>query len=136
DYQRSMPQAVQTQLAAHRGIPDIAADADPLTGMAFYIAGRWLKVGGTSASTPLWAGIIAIANQVADHPLGFINPALYRLAASSTYAQDFRDITAGNNTNDSANVQGYSAVPGWDPVTGLGSPNAEKLIPDLIAAMK
>ncbi|HLG64131.1 MAG TPA: S53 family peptidase [Ktedonosporobacter sp.] len=137
DYQRSMPQAVQTQLAAHRGIPDIAADADPLTGMAFYIAGRWLKVGGTSASTPLWAGIIAIANQVAGHPLGFINPALYRLAASSTYVQDFRDITVGSNTVDTPiQVPGFQAVNGWDAVTGWGAPQVSHLIPDLIAALK
>jgi hypothetical protein len=79
---------------------------------------------------------MAIANQMAGHPLGFINPALYKLAGSSTYTQDFRDITEGNNTNRMANVQGYSTAPGWDPVTGLGAPDAEKLIPDLIAAMK
>ncbi len=137
DYQRSMPQTVQTQLGAHRGLPDIAADADPFTGMAFYIAGRWLEVGGTSASTPIWAGIIAIADQMASHPLGFINPALYRLAASSTYAQDFRDVVAGNNSVDTpVQVQGFQAASGWDPVTGLGAPQVSHLIPDLIAALK
>jgi len=78
----------------------------------------------------------AIANQVAGHPLGFINPALYKLAASATYHQDFRDITIGNNSNLQAQVTGYSAAAGWDAVTSLGSPNAAKLIPDLIAAMR
>src|SRR5579883_2376168 len=135
-YQQGLPASVEQQLSNRRGVPDVSADADPLTGLAIYLNGSWTTAGGTSASAPVWAGLMAIANQTAGHPLGFINPALYRLAASSTYAQDFRDITAGNNTNDSANVQGYSAAPGWDPVTGLGSPNAEKLIPDLIATMK
>jgi len=135
-YQQGLPAPVQQQLNNRRGVPDVSAAADPFTGLAIYFNGTWTMAGGTSASTPVWSGMMAIANQMAGHPLGFINPALYRLAASSTYTQDFRDITAGNNTNNSANVQGYSAVPGWDPVTGLGSPNAEKLIPDLIAAMK
>ena len=81
---------------------------------------------------------MAIANQMAGHPLGFINPGLYKLAQSSTYTEDFHDITIGNNSvrEKGVLVQGYTAAPGWDPVTGLGSPNAEKLIPDLIAAMK
>jgi hypothetical protein len=75
---------------------------------------------------------------MAGHPLGFLNPALYKLAASSSYAQDFHDVTQGDNTQnvDGTQVPGYSAAQGWDPVTGLGSPNAEKLIPDLIAALK
>jgi subtilase family serine protease len=93
-------------------------------------------IGGTSAAAPLWAGIVALANQMAGHPLGFINPALYKLAASSTYARDFRDITVGDNTNTQTNVQGYPAVKGWDPVTGLGTPLANNLVPDLVAAMK
>jgi subtilase family serine protease len=136
DYQQTLPSAVQQELNNRRGVPDVAADADPSTALANYVHGTWEPIGGTSASTPVWAGIMAIANQMAGHPLGFINPALYKLAGSSTYAQDFRDITEGNNANHMANVQGYSAAPGWDPVTGLGAPNAEKLIPDLIAAMK
>jgi hypothetical protein len=58
------------------------------------------------------------------------------LANSGTYQQDFHDITEGNNSNLQADVKGYSAAPGWDPVTGLGTPNAQNLIPDLIAALK
>ena len=97
-----------------------------------------MLIGGTSASAPLWGGLMAIANQMAGHPLGFINPALYKLATSSHYAQDFRDITAGDNSVNErgVNVMGYQAVPGWDPITGWGSPIAEKLLPDLIATMK
>jgi subtilase family serine protease len=134
-YQQTLPATVQNQLDNRRGVPDVSADGDPSTALAIYMGG-WRQVGGTSASAPLWAGIMAIANQMAGHPLGFINPALYKVATSNTYGQDFHDITSGDNTNHRANVQGYPAVPGWDPVTGLGSPNAEKLIPDLIAAMK
>jgi subtilase family serine protease len=135
-YQQNLPATVESQLNNRRGVPDVSADADPDTGLAIYL-GRWTLAGGTSAAAPQWAGIMAIADQMAGHPLGFINPALYKLAASSsTYAQDFFDITTGDNTNHSANVIGYPATKGWDPDTGLGSPNAEKLIPDLIAAMK
>ena len=118
-------------------MPDVAADADPHTGLAIYVGG-WELGGGTSASAPLWAAIMAIANQMAGHSLGFINAALYKLAASRTYTQDFHDITMGNNTSvvDGKFVPGYSASQGWDPITGLGSPNVEKLLPDLIVAIR
>jgi subtilase family serine protease len=137
-FQKSLSSDVQTLLGGQRGLPDVAADADPATGMAFYESGRWNLAGGTSASAPLWAGIFAIANQMAGHPLGDVNPGLYKLAASSTYSRDFRDITTGDNsTNEKGvQVQGFPAVAGWDPVTGVGAPQAEKLIPDLIAALK
>ena len=138
-YQQTLPAAIQSQLKNRRGVPDVAGDADPLTGLVFYETGAgWNLAGGTSASTPLWAGLMAIANQMAGHALGFINPALYKLSMSSHYAQDFHDITEGNNSvhKDGISITGYSAVPGWDPVTGWGSPDAERLLPDLIAAMK
>jgi subtilase family serine protease len=136
-YQQTLPASVRQILKNRRGVPDVSGDADPATGLAIY-AGGWQLGGGTSASAPLWAAIAAIANQMAGHPLGFLNPALYKLAASSSYAQDFHDVTQGDNTQnvDGTQVPGYSAAQGWDPVTGLGSPNAEKLIPDLIAALK
>jgi subtilase family serine protease len=136
-YQQTLPSSTQQLLNNRRGIPDVAANGDPNTGLPFYMNGRWDLAGGTSASAPLWAGIMAIANQMAGRPLGFINPALYKLAQSSTdYAEDFHDITVGNNTHTSSNVPGYAAIPGWDAATGLGTPNAEKLIPDLIEATK
>ena len=137
-YQQTLPIAVQNQFQHRRGVPDIAGDADPATGLAFYIShGGWNLAGGTSASAPLWAAFMAIADQMAGHPLGFINPALYKLAASGAYAQDFNDITVGNNSvkRGGVQVQGYPAVPGWDPVTGLGTPVLDKLLPDLIATM-
>ncbi len=138
DFQKTLPATVQNQLNNRRGVPDVSGDADPYTGLVFYFARQWQQVGGTSASAPLWAALMAIANQMAGHPLGFINPALYKLAASSTYTQDFRDVTTGNNDvhEQGVNVKGYPAVQGWDPVTGLGTPHAAKLLPDLIAAMK
>jgi subtilase family serine protease len=137
-YQMTLPTSVQNQLNNRRGVPDIAGDADPSTGLAIYSTdGGWTLGGGTSASAPLWAAFMAIANQMAGHPLGFINPALYKLAASSAYSQDFHDITVGDNSvnNNQVHVPGYPAVPGWDPVTGLGTPVLDKLLPDLIATM-
>ena len=85
--------------------------------------------GGTSASAPIWAGLIALADQVAHRHLGFVNPALYRIAASPAYHLAFHDITSGNNTAKfpPKTFTGYRAAPGWDPVTGLGSPDASSL---------
>ena len=135
-YQKMLPTKVQKLFNNRRGVPDVSAQADPTLGLSVYLGGQWTLSGGTSASTPVWAAIEAIANQMAGHPLGFINPGLYKLATSATYQQDFHNITEGNNSNPQAGVKGYSAAPGWNPVTGLGTPNAEKLIPDLIAALK
>jgi subtilase family serine protease len=136
DYQKMLPPSVLAQFGGKRGVPDVSADGDPDTGLAMYIEGQWTLAGGTSASTPVWAGLTAIADQMAGRPLGFINPALYKIAATSNYHQDFYDITSGNNTNTTSNVPGYNATAGWDPITGLGSPNAAHLLPDLIAATK
>src|SRR6266516_561783 len=131
-FQQSLPASVQSLLGGHRGLPDIAAVADPDTAMINYIHGRWTQIGGTSASTPLWAGIIAIANQMAGHPLGYINPAIYKVATSQNFQKDFRDITTGSNrfTSGKSSVDGFQAAPGWDAVTGWGVPQADQFIPD------
>ncbi len=138
-FQQSLPSSVQSQLSNQRGVPDVSADSDPYTGMSFFcsVCGGWNVTGGTSAAAPTWAAMIAIADQMAGHGLGYLNTALYQIAASSAGQADFRDITSGNNTYDQGGVSvpGYDAVPGWDPVTGLGSPIANKLLPDLIAAL-
>jgi subtilase family serine protease len=86
---------------------------------------------GTSAGAPFWAGLIALANQYADRNLGFVNPAIYRIGRSALYHKAFHDITTGNNTVrfPSGTIGGYQAAPGWDPVTGWGSPNATVLVP-------
>ncbi|MBX5456048.1 MAG: S53 family peptidase [Thermogemmatispora sp.] len=132
-YQKLLPSSAQAAFQGRRGVPDVAAAADPGTNLAFYFNGVWETVGGTSASAPMWAALAAIANQMAGHPLGFLNPALYTLATSANYQRDFHDITVGDNSvHQGVNVPGYLAGTGWDAVTGLGSPNAQYLIPDLI----
>jgi subtilase family serine protease len=137
DYQKTLPAAAQTLLNNRRGVPDVAAVADSATGVLVYVPGGWATLGGTSISAPIWAGIMAIANQKAGHPLGFINPALYKLGLSSKAASDFNDITSGNNTQTVKGtvVPGYPAIVGWDPITGFGTPKSDTLIPDLIAAV-
>ena len=108
-----------------REVPDVAADADPLSGYLIYFNGTWQVAAGTSASTPLWAGLIALADQSAAQSgkpaLGFLNPALYALGNSSA----FHDVTMGGNLY-------YSATPGWDYATGWGTPDAAALIPALL----
>jgi subtilase family serine protease len=134
-----------------RGIPDIAYQASSRTGVLVYLtepdttssgvgcgganpcSTGWYVVGGTSTSSPQWAGIAAMADQIAGRDLGFLNPALYSVADNpAKYAADFYDVTTGNNQTTS--IPGYSASTGWDAVTGLGTPNVANLIPDLIAA--
>jgi subtilase family serine protease len=116
-----------------RGVPDIAYQASARTGVLVYLMG-WYIVGGTSSGSPQWAGIIAMADQIAGHDLGYINPALYQIALDpSKYAADFFDVTT--NCNQVSSIPGYCASKGWDAVTGLGTPNVANLIPDLIAAV-
>jgi subtilase family serine protease len=115
-----------------RGVPDVAGAGEP-GGPIVAAAGSktWvLSPSGTSGSAPLWGGLIALADQYAHHDLGFVNPLIYRIARSSSYSQAFHDITTGNNSlTEGQPVTGYQAGPGWDPVTGWGSPNAQVLIP-------
>jgi subtilase family serine protease len=133
-YQDQLPSATKAQFQGRRGVPDVSASADPGHAMAIYLSGRWTAIGGTSAASPLWAALAAIGDQMAGRPLGFINPALYKIGASDKARTDFRDITAGNNNQPLVGVEGFPAVAGWDPVTGFGSPIADKLLPDLVAA--
>jgi kumamolisin len=105
-----------------RGVPDVAGDADPTTGYAIRVDGKNLIIGGTSAVAPLWAGLIAVANAQNGKSAGFIQPAIY--AAKGKTA--FNDITSG--TNYTGTPVGFTAGPGWDACTGLGSPIGTKLI--------
>jgi subtilase family serine protease len=125
-----------------RGIPDIAYQASSRTGVLVYdtrppvagASGGWFIVGGTSSGTPQWAGLVAIADQMAGRDLGYINPGLYSVANNpAEYAADFHDVTVGCN-QIVASIPGYCASTGWDAVTGLGTPDAAHLLPDLIAA--
>jgi subtilase family serine protease len=120
-----------------RGVPDVAYQASPGTGPLVYLgAFGWFVVGGTSCSAPQWAGLIAIADQISGSDLGYINPALYKIGSDATrYANDFFDITTGNNQT-TPSIPGYPASTGWDAVTGLGTPNAANLAPDLVAAVQ
>ena len=118
-------------IGATRGVPDVAADADHRPGMAIAFSGGgkdYILVGGGGASVaaPLWAAVIALADQYADRDLGFVNPALYRIGRSAHYHQAFHDVTTGTNTVTfpTQTITGYQATPRWDPVTGWGSPNA------------
>ncbi len=105
---------------AGRGVPDLAADADPNTGYQVTVDGKQAVYGGTSAAAPLLAGLIALVNQSAGARAGFINPTLYATPTVLT------DITHGNNN-------GFSAKIGWDPVTGLGSPLGDRVLAALRA---
>jgi subtilase family serine protease len=132
-YQRGL-----TSIAAYRGVPDVASDASPHTGLAivtstsddqYTISGG----GGTSAAAPMWAGLIALADQYAGRHLGFVNAAVYRIGRSALYRQAFHDVTSGDNstTFPPNTISGYQAQLGWDPVTGWGTPNASVLVPSL-----
>lgn len=151
-YQDSLP-AGSTAIGAMRGVPDVALQASALSGALVYItlppdglgglncsgtpcSTGWYDIGGTSLSCPQWAGLVAIADQINGGGLGLINPGLYRIGANpARYASDFFDVTLGNNTEPGSGVPGYPATVGWDPVTGLGTPNAANLVPDLVAAV-
>jgi len=114
----SIPPSVNPPNKAGRGVPDVAGDADPVTGYVVRVDGQQFVIGGTSAVAPLWAGLIALLNQKLGHPVGFLNPLLY---GSIVGTGACRDITVGNNG-------AYSAKPGWDACTGWGSPNGVKLL--------
>jgi kumamolisin len=113
--------ALPTNGFVGRGVPDVAGDADPTTGYDVLVDGQSQVVGGTSAVAPLWAALIALLNQQLGKNLGFVNPMLYSLGEAV-----FNDITSGNN--DDSKLGYYTAKKGWDPCTGLGSPNASALL--------
>jgi kumamolisin len=97
-----------------RGVPDVAGNAAPESGYNILVDGQTETVGGTSAVAPLWAALIVLINQMKGSPVGFVNPLLY------PDESDFNDITQGDNGS-------YSAGPGWDACTGLGSPDGAEI---------
>lgn len=123
-----------------RGVPDVSYSAAVLHGLLTYLnipgvpAGMYL-FGGTSAGSPQWAALVAIADQKTVYDLGFINAGLYRIGQFQ-YAASFHDVTDGNNMVPPSiqvpPVPGFSARPGWDATTGLGSPSANQMINNLI----
>lgn len=137
DYQQNnLPASDQKLLNGNRGLPDVAWNADPNTSILVYISflggknNGFYSIGGTSEGSPQWAGIIADGNQMAGHPLGFINPAVYQLGSGSAYGESFHDIIVGNNSF--AGVTGYNATPGWDLTTGWGTPKVATFLEELI----
>ena len=122
-------------IGATRGVPDVPADASGHVNLGIVLrnGGRNMisNGGGTSASAPIWAALIALADQYAGRHLGFVNPAVYQIARGPQYQQAFHDITTGDNTAEfpPKTIAGYRAAPGWDPVTGWGSPDAQVLVP-------
>jgi kumamolisin len=100
-----------------RGVPDVAGDADPQTGYSIRVDGAEQTIGGTSAVAPLWAGLTALLNQSLGKPAGFLQPQLYAASVRTS----FHDIVQGDNGD-------YRAGPGWDPCTGLGSPDGAALV--------
>jgi len=104
-----------------RGIPDVAANGDNI---ATYVSGEFSLSGGTSASAPIFASLV---NRVVEErlrlgkgPVGFVNPVLY------SHPDVLNDIV--NGSNPGCGTQGFSCAPGWDPVTGLGTPNYPRML--------
>jgi subtilase family serine protease len=146
-WQNTLP-AGSTAIGSMRGVPDVAFQASAGTGALVYLSlppdgngsnvnnTGWYDIGGTSLSCPQWAGLVAIAGQINGGSLGPINAALYKIGANAArYAADFFDIATNNTNQGAASIPGYPATTGWDPVTGLGTPNAAHLLPDLVAAL-
>jgi kumamolisin len=106
---------------AGRGVPDVAGNADPVTGYLVVVDGKQEPIGGTSAVAPLWAGLIARLAQATGKRFGLLQTSLYAGAAAGAAAPGFNDVTQGNNG-------AYKAGPGWDACTGLGSPNGAALL--------
>jgi kumamolisin len=104
-----------------RGVPDVAGNADPVTGYLVVVNGKKQPIGGTSAVAPLWAGLIARLAQATGKRFGMLQPLIYAGVTPGTAAPGFNDITEGNNG-------AYKAGPGWDPCTGLGSPDGTALL--------
>jgi kumamolisin len=110
-------QAISGEQLVHRGVPDVAGNADPETGYRTRSDGVDSVSGGTSAVAPLWAAFTALLNERLGKTIGFFPPVAY---SSPTMSSLFNDITQGDNSYNG--VSGYSAHPGWDACTGLGSP--------------
>jgi subtilase family serine protease len=125
-YQDKLPAGSTAIDQGARGVPDISMDASCRTYVVVLDTapgyGGYYGVCGTSAASPMFAGVVAIADQVAGKDLGQINDSLYNMANGPTYAADMFDVTTGNNIQDGSGVPGYAAGAGWDAVTGLGTP--------------
>ena len=138
-YQKSVAGVVGGQ----RGVPDISMSGACNGAVDMYQSfpgqpAGWYPTCGTSEATPLFAGVVALADQVAGHPLGLLNPALYAMARAGD--PGIVDVTSGNNTvpfrqgGTLHTVTGFTAGPGYDLASGLGTINAAEFVPELVAA--
>src|SRR5215469_4539738 len=107
--------------ATGRGVPDVAGNADPVTGYLVVVDGKQQPIGGTSAVAPLWAGLLARLSQATGKKFGLLQPLIYAGVGAGAAAPGFNDIVSGNNG-------AYKAGPGWDACTGLGSPSGQALL--------
>ncbi|MGD0084545.1 MAG: S53 family peptidase [Acidimicrobiales bacterium] len=129
DYQKKLG-------APSRAVPDVAYNAGVNGGILIAWGssgdgtGLLFIFGGTSCGSPAWAALAAVADQQAGHRLGNLNPTLYKLGEGKSYSSDFHDITIGDNIES---VGGYSTAPGYDLVTGWGTPKLASLMPALAA---
>ena len=136
-YQANYP--IPNDSVGKRGVPDVAYDADPNTGFPVYdtvsYLGQtgWFQVGGTSAGAPQWAALFAITNSMrvaaGKRTLSSTHTTVYNVAAASTYSTNFHDITSGSNGSCGTLC---TASTGYDYVTGLGSPQANHIVPALV----
>jgi kumamolisin len=122
-----VPASVNSDHRVGRGVPDVAGNADPQTGYQVYVDSQSVVFGGTSAVAPLWAGLIALMNQQRGKSVGYLNPILYQNYQRLSQANALRDVTSGNNG-------AYSAGTGWDPCSGVGTPDGAKLLDALSGA--
>jgi len=137
----SFQNGVSSAVGKQRGVPDISMSASCGHPVAVYgsFSGMdgWSTICGTSEATPIFAGVIALADQVAGHPIGPINGYLYQLAAAKD--QGIVDITHGDNTvsfdqhGKFYTVPGWNAVPGYDLASGVGTVNARWFVRELAA---
>jgi kumamolisin len=118
--------------STHRLTPDVAADADPYSGVSILVDGQWMAGGGTSQAAPIWAALTVLVDQFlaanGGQPVGNINPVLYQVAAGAAKPA-FHDIVTGGNAV-------HIALPGYDLVTGLGTPNTDNLAHDILDIQK
>jgi subtilase family serine protease len=135
---------VRNVVGGPRGVPDISMSGACNGSVDTYGTFRgapagWSPACGTSEATPLFAGIVALAAQVAGHPLGPVNPALYRLAAG--HARGIVDVTKGNSTVSFTQggrrhtVRGFTAARGYDLASGVGTVDGRYFVPELASAV-
>jgi kumamolisin len=127
-----IPPSINAGGRAGRGLPDIAGNADENTGYQVRVDGVDTVIGGTSAVAPLLAGLFALINEKLGTPVGYLNPLLYNaLGKGGT----FHDVTKGDN-DETGQVGGYKAAPGWDPCSGFGSPDGSAILAALQGSKK